>query len=63
MRSFEGWFFGVILSGKRKVNRAKSTSCVLTRDILECYVPEEVLVALLKDHSTGRDRECGKVAS
>lgn len=31
----------------------KSTSCVLTRDILERYVPEEVLAVLLKDRSTG----------
>ena len=43
--------------------RGKSTDSALARDILECYVPEEVLVALLKDRSTGRDRECGKVAS
>lgn len=34
---------------------SKSTSCVLTRDILEWHVPEEVLAVLLKDHSTGRN--------
>ena len=33
----------------------KSTSCVLTRDILERHVPEEVLAVLLKDRSTGRN--------
>ena len=33
----------------------KSTSCVLTRDILEWHVPEEVLAVLLKDRSTGRN--------
>ena len=35
--------------------RGKSTSCVLTRDILEWHVPEEVLAVLLKDRSTGRN--------
>ena len=35
--------------------RDKSTSCVLTRDILEWHVPEEVLAVLLKDRSTGRN--------
>ena len=34
---------------------SKSTSCVLTRDILEWHVPEEVLAVLLKDRSTGRN--------
>ena len=34
---------------------SESTSCVLTRDILEWHVPEEVLVVLLKDRSTGRN--------
>ena len=33
--------------------RAKMTSCVLTRDMLEWNVPEEVLAVLLKDRSTG----------
>ena len=33
----------------------KSTSCALTRDILEWHVPEEVLAVLLKDRSTGRN--------
>ena len=33
----------------------KSTSCVLTCDILERHVPEEVLAVLLKDRSTGRN--------
>ena len=33
----------------------KSTSCVLTRDILERHVPEEVLAVLLKDRSTRRN--------
>ena len=42
--------------------RGKSTSCVLTRDILEWNVPEEVLAVLLKDRSTGRNRECVKEA-
>jgi hypothetical protein len=31
----------------------KSTSCALACDILECYVPEEVIVVLLKDRSMG----------
>ena len=35
--------------------RGKLTSCVLTRDILEWNVPEEVLAVLLKDRSTGRN--------
>jgi len=35
--------------------RGKSTSCILTRDILECCVPEEVLAVLLNDRSTGRN--------
>ncbi len=35
--------------------RDKSTSNVLTRDILEWHVPEEVLAVLLKDRSTGRN--------
>ena len=34
----------------------------LDRDILEQSVPEEVLAVLLKDRSTGRNRECGKEA-
>lgn len=33
----------------------KSTSCVLTRDILERHIPEEVLAVLLKDRSTERN--------
>lgn len=41
----------------------KSTSCVLTRDILERHVLEEVLAVLLEDRSTGRNHECGKEAS
>ena len=43
--------------------KGKSTDGALARDIQEWNVPEEALVALLKDRSTGRDRECGKVAS
>ncbi len=39
------------------------TSGALARDILEWHVPEEVLAVLLKDRSTGRNRECGKEAS
>jgi hypothetical protein len=35
--------------------RGKSTDSVLTRDILDWNVPEEVLAVLLKDHSTGRN--------
>lgn len=35
--------------------RGKSTDSVLTRDILERHVPEEVLAVLLKDRSTGRN--------
>ena len=35
--------------------RGKSTDSVLTRDILEWHVPEEVLAVLLKDRSTGRN--------
>lgn len=31
----------------------KSTDSVLTRDILEWHVPEEVLAVLLKDYTTG----------
>ena len=34
---------------------SKATSCALVRDILEWYVPEEVLAVLLKDRSTGRN--------
>ena len=33
----------------------KSTDSALKRDILEWSVPEEVLVVLLKDRSTGRN--------
>ena len=43
--------------------KGKPTDSAFARDILERNVPEGVLVALLKDRSTGRDRECGKVAS
>ena len=43
--------------------RGKSTDSAFARDILECYVPEVVLAVLLKDRSTGRNRECGKEAS
>ena len=35
--------------------RGKSTDSALKRDILEWNVPEEVLVVLLKDRSTGRN--------
>ena len=35
--------------------RGESTDSVLARDILEWNVPEEVLVVLLKDRSTGRN--------
>ena len=41
---------------------SKSTSSALKRDILEWHVPEEVLAVLLKDRSTGRNREFGKEA-
>ena len=41
----------------------KSTDSALKRDILEWDVPEDVLAVLLKDHSTGRNRECVKEAS
>ena len=43
--------------------RVNATDSALARDILEWYVPEEALVVLLKDRSTGRNRECGKEAS
>ena len=43
--------------------RGKSTDSALARDILEWHVPEVVLAVLLKDRSTGRNRECGKEAS
>ena len=33
----------------------EATSCALARDILEWYVPDEVLSVLLKDRSTGRN--------
>jgi len=33
--------------------RVNATDSVLTRDILEWHVPEEVLAVLLKDRSTG----------
>ena len=33
--------------------KGKSTDSALARDILEWYVPEEVLAVLLKDRSTG----------
>ena len=35
--------------------KVKTTDGVLTRDILEWHVPEEVLAVLLKDRSTGRN--------
>ena len=35
--------------------RGKSTDSAFARDILECYVPAEVLAVLLKDRSTGRN--------
>lgn len=35
--------------------RGKSTDSVLTRDVLEWHVPEEVLAVLLKDRSTSRN--------
>ena len=35
--------------------KTKTTDSVLTRDILERHVPEEVLAVLLKDRSTGRN--------
>ena len=35
--------------------RGNATNCALARDILEWYVPEEVLAVLLKDRSTGRN--------
>ena len=41
----------------------KTTSCVLTRDILERHVSDEVLAVLLKDRSTGRNIERVKEAS
>ena len=43
--------------------RDKMPYSALARDILERHVPEEVLAVLLKDRSTGRNRECGKEAS
>ena len=43
--------------------RCNAIDCVLARDILEWNVPEEVLAVLLKDRSTGRNRECVKEAS
>ena len=41
----------------------KMVDSVFKRDILEWHVPEEVLAVLLKDRSTGRNRECVKEAS
>ena len=35
--------------------KVKTTDGVLTRDIMEWHVPEEVLAVLLKDHSAGRN--------
>ena len=35
--------------------RAKATDSILTRDILEWHVPEEVLAVLRKDRSTGHN--------
>ena len=35
--------------------RCNAIDCVLTRDILEWHVPEEVLAVLLNDRSTGRN--------
>jgi len=43
--------------------RAKTTDGVLKRDILEWHVPEEVIVVLLKDRSTGYNIDRGKEAS
>ena len=43
--------------------RVNATDSALARDILEWHVPEEDLAVLLKDRSTGRNRECGKEAS
>ena len=45
-----------IMAGAMTKNRIQS-------DILEWTLPEEVLSVLLKDHSTGRNHECGKEAS
>lgn len=43
--------------------RAETTDGVLKCDILEWNVPEEVIVVLLKDRSTGRNIDRGKEAS
>ena len=43
--------------------RDKMPYSALAHDILEWNVPEELLAALLKDRSTGRNHECGKEAS
>ena len=43
--------------------RDKMPYSALARDILEWHVPEEVLAALLKDRSTGRNIERVKEAS
>ena len=43
--------------------RGKSTDSALARDILEWNVPEEVIVVLLKDRSTGYNINRGKEAS
>ena len=58
-----GTVFGIILTRERIAMSGKTTTCALARDILERNVPEEVLAVLLKDRSTGRNRECGKEAS
>jgi hypothetical protein len=46
------------------ISNDKIMTSVMTRnriqsDILERHVPEEELAVLLKDRSTGRNRECG----
>ena len=63
VRLFEGCFLVYYHPESEWRMRGKSTDSVLTRDILEWHVPEEVLVVLLKDHSTGRNIERGKEAS
>jgi hypothetical protein len=41
----------------------KMTKNRIQSDILEWSLPEEVLSVLLKDYTTGRNRECVKEAS
>ena len=63
MRSFEGWFFGILSPRKRMFNEWQIDILRPQRDILGRHVLEEVIMVLLKDRSMGRNIDRGKEAS